>query len=63
MVVAYNLFRSGLHGIYCAVPEDTPVPAFISGESWEFIEKIASEGVRFQGFFIFHPFEAEKLVA
>jgi hypothetical protein len=71
LLIAYNLFRSRLGGIYCAVPEDQAVPAFISGEGWEFTDKIeedelprgAPESVRFHGFFIFHPFASEKLAA
>jgi len=71
LVIAYNLFRSRLSGIYCAVPEDSAVPPFVRGDDWEFCEKIAAdempqvapEGVRFHGFFIFHPFPADKLAA
>ena len=70
-MIAYNVFQSRAKGIYCAVPEDQPVPAFIVGESWEFSDKFgedqlpetAPEGIRFSGFFIFHPFEREKLAA
>ncbi|HEY7383855.1 MAG TPA: hypothetical protein VH743_09320 [Beijerinckiaceae bacterium] len=70
-MIAYNVFQSREKGIYCAVPEDQPVPAFIVGESWEFSEKCgedhlpksAPESIRFGGFFIFHPFSIEKLAA
>jgi hypothetical protein len=71
LLIAFNLFRNRLSGIYCAVPEDQAVPPFIGGEGWEFSDKIdedklpsgAPESVRFHGFFIFHPFAAEKLAA
>ena len=33
----YNLFRAKWHpDLCCAVPEDQPVPGFITGESWDF---------------------------
>jgi hypothetical protein len=33
----YNLFRAKWHSrLCCAVPEDQPVPGFITGESWDF---------------------------
>ena len=33
----YNLFRRREEPqLYCAVPEDYPVPAFIIGEAWDF---------------------------
>lgn len=34
---AYNLFRRREEPqLYCAVPEDYPVPSFIIGEAWDF---------------------------
>jgi hypothetical protein len=70
-MIAFNVFHSREKGIYCAVPEDQPVPPFIVGISWEFSEKIpedelpdgAPESIRFHGFFIFHPFNRDKLAA
>src|SRR3954454_24333957 len=33
----FNLFRHReMSDLYCAVPEDRPVPPFIRGERWEF---------------------------
>ena len=33
----YNLFRRKWQpDLCCAVPEDQPVPSFITGESWDF---------------------------
>jgi hypothetical protein len=70
-MIAYNVFQSREQGLYCAVPEDQPVPAFIVGESWEFSDKFAEEElpktapevIRFTSFFLFHPFETDKLAA
>jgi hypothetical protein len=70
-MIAFNVFHSREKGIYCAVPEDQAVPAFIAGDGWEFSDKVpedelpagAPEGIRFQGFFIFHPFAKDKLAA
>jgi hypothetical protein len=65
---AYNLFRHKAEcGVYCAVPEDRAVPAFLSASAWEFTgkvdnagalpsgfdEKVASAGVRFNGFYVY----------
>ncbi len=34
---SYNLFRrKHERDLYCAVPEDCPVPVFIDGEQWEY---------------------------
>jgi hypothetical protein len=66
----YNLFRSKSEGLYCAVPEDCAVPAFLSGDLWEFSGKAdqqrkapvgfnrsaAATGVRFNGFYLFEAF-------
>jgi hypothetical protein len=67
---AYNLFRRKEDTeVYCAVPEDCVVPAFVTGELWEFGGKLdggdapigfnqnaARAGVRFNGFYLFHAF-------
>ena len=38
---AYNLFRCKRSlGLFCAVPEDYPVPAFVDGHGWEFAGKV-----------------------
>ena len=67
----YNLFRSKCQdGLYCAVPEDRTVPAFVKADSWEFGGKVdhaltpplgfngtaAKAGVRFNGFYLFVTF-------
>ena len=34
---SYNLFRRKRRpDLFCAVPEDCPVPAFVDGQEWEF---------------------------
>ena len=34
----FNLFRHReMSDLYCAVPEDRPVPPFIRGKRWEFV--------------------------
>lgn len=68
---AYNLFRSrGQHPLYCAVPEDCIVPAFLTAAVWEFSGRIderaerpfgfdtraAAAGVRYNGFHLFPCF-------
>ncbi|HEX8166191.1 MAG TPA: hypothetical protein VF601_10445 [Beijerinckiaceae bacterium] len=67
---AYNLFRrKGDHDVYCAVPEDCAVPAFLRGSVWEFSGKVdgstaapvdfdprtAATAVRFNGCYFFEP--------
>ena len=70
----YNVFRTRDIDYYCAVPEDRPVPAFVVSRAWEFsgtlddnrtvkLPKSLKVAVRFNGFYIFHPFERPKLVA
>jgi hypothetical protein len=37
-VLTYNLFRHKTDtGLYCAVPEDLPVPTFITKEEWVYL--------------------------
>ena len=71
-MLAYNVFRARQNDVYCAVPEDRPVPAFVGSTAWEFRGKLDKQSslklpraltvaVRFNGFYIFHPFEAPKL--
>jgi hypothetical protein len=68
---AYNLFRTRTSDVYCAVPEDRPVPRFVGSKRWEFTGKLdetssaklprsLTVAVRFNGFYIFHPFETPK---
>src|SRR5215212_5163826 len=38
---AYNLFRCKRSGdLFCAVPEDYPVPTFVDGHGWGFAGKV-----------------------
>jgi hypothetical protein len=38
---AYNLFRCKRSlSLFCAVPEDYPVPAFVDGHGWAFAGKV-----------------------
>jgi hypothetical protein len=67
---AYNLFRrKDGHDVFCAVPEDCIVPAFLDGGLWEFSGKVDGSGpapegfdsrvartaVRFNGCYFFEP--------
>ena len=64
----YNLFRRKLEeDLYCAVPEDRPVPGFVA-ENWEFRGRLgeaeaaprgfrpeaAQAATRATGYYIFH---------
>jgi PAS fold len=63
----YNLFRrKGQLDLCCAVPEDRPVPSFVTGERWDFAgtwdgvvpapglnRRAAEFGVRLNGFHLF----------
>jgi hypothetical protein len=66
---AYNFFRNKERPkLFCAVPEDHPVPSFVVGDKWSFEHRLgrsdapppgfknraASVGVRFNGFHLFH---------
>jgi len=69
-MLSYNVFRSREGELSCAVPEDRPVPAFLTGKAWEFTGKIAGDSTqlppatavatRFNGFYVFRPFETIK---
>jgi len=65
---AYNLFRNNQRPkLFCAVPEDHPVPGFIDAEAWSFErvlrnqdvappsfhDRAARAGVRYNGFYLF----------
>jgi hypothetical protein len=48
---AYNLFRCKRSlDLFCAVPEDYPVPAFVDGHGWEFAGKVGEHSSRVSGF-------------
>jgi hypothetical protein len=73
----YNLFRRRAEpDLYCAVPEDRAVPAFVESEAWEFAGKVkeASEpdafhrraarvGVHLTGFYLFQAVRAPHAYA
>lgn len=68
----YNLFRSeNLDELYCAVPEDRAVPAFVNAGTWSYERKLVEDsaprefdraaaraGVRFNGFHLFQGVRA-----
>ena len=67
-MLSYNLFRTRDCSIYCAVPQDRPVPTFVRECAWQYhgtvtdwpsptLPRAAQVAVRFNGFYIFHPFE------
>jgi hypothetical protein len=73
-MLAYNLFCRRDKDFYCAVPEDRPVPSFLGDHKWEFggklvegsrvmLPKAMKVAVRFNGFYIFHPFERPKMAS
>ena len=63
----YNLFRrQNEEDLYCAVPEDVPVPPFVTDERWEWAQsldvsqlsgfdaKAAEISANRNGFYLFH---------
>src|SRR3954465_2069323 len=75
---AYNLFRRKCEpDLLCAVPEDRPVPRFLSATLWEFAgkgaepaagplgsdQRAAGVGVRLNGFYLFAAFSAVRETA
>jgi hypothetical protein len=71
---AYNLFRNNQRPkLFCAVPEDHPVPSFIEAEAWSFErvlrsyevappgfhDRAARTGVRYNGFYLFQAISRE----
>ena len=65
---AYNLFRNKERAeLFCAVPEDRPIPSLIGAEAWTFerilrihdvappgfSERGAKAGVRYNGFYLY----------
>jgi hypothetical protein len=70
-MLACNVFRTHTRDLYCAVPEDQPVPPFVGGTRWEFVGRLAelsavrpskamTAAIRFNGFYIFHPRNKQK---
>jgi hypothetical protein len=74
---AYNLFRNRQRPqLFCAVPEDHPVPSFIEAEAWSFErvlrnqdvaplgfhDRAARAGVRYNGFYLFHAISREASI-
>jgi len=64
---AYNLFRrKGEADLYCAVPQDVPVPSFVTADEWEyacpvdvetlsgFDTRAAQTSAAVNGFYLFH---------
>lgn len=64
---AYNLFRrKDETGLFCAVPQDVPVPGFVTAEAWEYarsldlealssFDAVAAENSAIaNGFYLFH---------
>ena len=66
-MLSYNIFRSRQRELSCAVPEDRPVPPFLTSKAWEFSGSIRGDSqqlppatavaVRFNGFYVFRPFQ------
>jgi hypothetical protein len=47
----YNLFRrADRDELICAVPEDRPVPSFITGPAWDFVGRANESVIGFTGF-------------
>lgn len=66
-MLTYNLFRHKDEAdLYCAVPEDRPVPVFLTEEKWEYSRSLdvrtlsgfdstaASTSAKTNGFYLFH---------
>jgi hypothetical protein len=66
-VRTYNLFRrKGMADLYCAVPQDRAVPAFLTDRTWEYAEffevdrlsgfdaTAAEASAAANGFYLFH---------
>jgi hypothetical protein len=64
---AYNLFRrKGEADLFCAVPEDIPVPEFVVPDAWEYARSLdiemlsrfdaaaAETSAAANGFYLFH---------
>jgi hypothetical protein len=72
----YNLFcRADRDELVCAVPEDRPVPSFITGPTWDFVGRVkenvigslsfnheaAEASVQWNGFYLFQLINASGL--
>jgi len=66
-MLTFNLFQhKDEPGLYCAVPEDRPVPAFLTGDEWGYADTmdakalsgfdatVASASAKASGFYLFH---------
>jgi hypothetical protein len=64
---AYNLFRrKGNADLFCAVPENVPVPKFVTADEWEYARPLdvgtlsgfdadaAQVSAAVNGFYLFH---------
>jgi hypothetical protein len=64
---AYNLFRrKGRADLFCAVPQDVPVPNFVTADEWEYARPLdietlsefdadaAQTSAAANGFYLFH---------
>jgi hypothetical protein len=60
MTHSYSLFkRANEHELYCAVPQNLPLPRFVRGETWEFRGALKEHELRQPGF---HPESASVSV-
>jgi hypothetical protein len=74
---AYNLFRNNERAeLFCAVPEDRPVPSLVVAQAWTFerilrpydvappgfFERGAKAGVRYNGFYLFQATAPIRLI-
>jgi hypothetical protein len=55
----YNLFRrKGAADLFCAVPQDVPVPNFVTAVEWEYARPLdvgtLSASAAANGFYLFH---------
>jgi hypothetical protein len=70
----YNLFRrKDAADLYCAVPEDVAVPAFLTEDSWEYARSFegaalsgfntvaAKASALLNGFYLFHSADSSEL--
>ena len=47
----YNLFcRADRNELICAVPEDRPVPSFITGPPWDFVARVQESVIETMGY-------------
>ena len=67
MMLTYNLFRNkDVADLYCAVPQDQPVPTFLTEDKWNYDRALdvrtlsgfdataASASAKINGFYLFH---------